>query len=169
MNNFDIFDSVESSETSSFIKTYDNHMISQSDENSLPICSYEEFQRQLPNYLNMILNSDESSPVNVVSQKFKTSPEYENSSSFNGSYKTQLHSLHPIELFNETFILEVIDGVYSITHDIWSISGQGATYFEAIKSLLEEAREIKNYYINSPLNQLTFDAITLREFLLKVI
>ena len=56
-----------------------------------------------------------------------------------------------------------------ISHNIWSLTGEGKTPEEAVKSVLVEAKEISEFYINSSNDELTLDAIEFKEFLLKVI
>ncbi len=71
-----------------------------------------------------------------------------------------------IKICGELFYIERENDKFSLSHDKWSIKGIGKDLFSAIKSLREEALEIKEFYIIQPINKLTLEAIRFKDFLL---
>ncbi len=62
------------------------------------------------------------------------------------------------------------DGINIIlTHPTWSLSGIGPTLIEAERNLYNESKYVYEHYKNYSPEELTEDALKLREFLIKII
>ncbi|MEX0780085.1 MAG: hypothetical protein WD491_09720 [Balneolales bacterium] len=77
--------------------------------------------------------------------------------------------LHEVEIEGEIFLCEVNDeGVY-ITHPVWSLTGFGENLYEARKDMFNDMKIIASEYVNEYDSALTFEAINLKNFLLRVL
>lgn len=73
-----------------------------------------------------------------------------------------------IEINGVEFIINLEEGEFIITHPKWSLIGSGNTLYEATNDIFNEAKKILPNYIDTPLSNLTTEAIQFREFLLKL-
>lgn len=71
-----------------------------------------------------------------------------------------------LQIKNVTFDLSFEDNQFMISHPKWSLMGSGATFALAYLDLLENSKIFLEGYLNSPITDLTFDAIEFRDFLL---
>jgi len=66
------------------------------------------------------------------------------------------------------FLLEFENGMYHLTHPVWSLSGSGHTLIEAEMNLRREASDIFDFYNESSLFSLSNDALKFRDYLMSI-
>jgi len=84
--------------------------------------------------------------------------------------KKQSNIVHAAEcdINGEPFILEYYDDQVLIRHHRWSLQGIGKNYLEALKDLIDEARDVSEFYLSQPLNSLSVFAVEFRVFLTSI-
>ena len=74
------------------------------------------------------------------------------------------------EIAGEAFDIKQDDsGSITLLHPTWSLIGEGSSLLEAEQDLLSEAIELADLYLDFPLESLDYEALRLRNFLLRII
>lgn len=76
---------------------------------------------------------------------------------------------HTYMISEEPFILEKSGNKIILSHEKWSLYSEGRNLLEAEIKLIEEAKELSEVFLKIPVSSLDFNAMELRDFLLRVI
>lgn len=74
-----------------------------------------------------------------------------------------------IDINEVEFNIDFENGEFIISHPKWSLIGCGNTLYDATIDMFSEAKNILHNYLETPLSNLTIDAIQFREFLIKLL
>lgn len=73
-----------------------------------------------------------------------------------------------VRILGERFHVELDNGTVFLSHPSWSLTGGGASFAEAERDLISEARELRHVLSEIPPMKMSWDALQLRNFVLKV-
>lgn len=73
------------------------------------------------------------------------------------------------EFCGEKFNLHLEGDNIILSHPIWSLAGTGKNLLDAERNLITESKIVFNHYMNIPEEDLSEDAIRMKEFLLRII
>lgn len=73
------------------------------------------------------------------------------------------------EVAGEPFFLEREDGYIYLSHIRWSLTGAGKSLLEAEQDLIEDARLKAEIYLSHPVEQMTYDAFEMGNFILRLL
>jgi hypothetical protein len=125
--------------------------------------NYHSSHGEFSDYLGRILKSE-----NIVFTDEDSSDIKDNEQSIQEKYIiTRYKSTYFIK--GEEFRLERESDKIVLSHDKWSLTGEGSTLIEAELDVKNQIHEIAEEYIHAPITSLTNEAINLRDFILKVI
>jgi len=74
-----------------------------------------------------------------------------------------------VVILNEEFQIEEYEDLVVLSHPLWLLTGQGATIEDAKANLISEAEIFAEYYISLSDEELTTEAIRMRDFIAEIL
>lgn len=89
------------------------------------------------------------------------------------TYETTSNALlifeRELRILNHSFLISNDDQGYYIYHRRWALSGEGRTLQEAREDLIKTIIHLRNSYAESPIEELTIEAVEFRNYLLHIL